>query len=334
MPNGIPMRLLLRPFSSTPRKSIALWIVALACLLAQSGASANAQSADTGAQAAAPALIHRLAPIEIQAGDLIDLQVFNTPELSAKLRVSQNGFITLPGAGDVQIAGLNPADAGTAVENNLRDSHIMLDPHVTVFVVEYSTQGVSVLGEVKKPGTYLLLGRHSLYEALSAAGGVTEKEGSSIEITHQGDPNRTETVLVNSPNYSQAQVRTQVQAGDVVVVSRADTIYVVGDVGHPGEYFIQNGQKLSVLNAIALAQGLNPTAKLSKASIVRKTTTGAETIPVNLKHIVQNNGENLTLKSEDVLVVPHSGAKTFFNLALPGITGAVAGSVAAALILH
>ena len=247
---------------------------------------------------------------------------------------AQSGYITIPGAGEVQVGGLSPADAGTAVEKNLRDSHIMLDPHVTVFVVEYSTQGVSVLGEVKKPGTYLLLGRHSLYEALSAAGGVTQQEGSSIKITHQGDPNRTETVFVNSPNYSQAQITTLVQPGDVVVVSRADTIYVVGDVGHPGEYFIHDGQNLSVLNAIALAQGLNPTAKLSKASIVRKTATGAETIPVNLKHIAQNNGENLTLKSEDVLVVPRSGARSFLNLALPGVTGAVAGSVAAALIVR
>jgi polysaccharide biosynthesis/export protein len=108
----------------------------------------------------------------------------------------------------------------------------------------------------------------------------------------------------------------------------------VGDVGHPGEYFIQNGQKLSVLNAIALAQGTNPTAKTTKASIVRKTADGAETIPVNLNHIAKDNGENLILRPADVLVVPRSGVKSFVNVALPGISGAVAGSVAAALVLH
>jgi polysaccharide biosynthesis/export protein len=210
----------------------------------------------------------------------------------------------------------------------------MLDPHVTVLITEYSTQGVSVLGEVKKPGTYLLLGQHSLYDALSAAGGVTQEAGSSIEVTHQDQPTQPITVPVNSPNYSQLQRMTEVKPGDVVVVSHAESIYVVGDVGHPGEYLIQNGQKVTVLNAIALAQGLNPTAKGSKASIVRKTTTGAETIPVNLNNVTKVDGENLGLRPGDVLVVPRSGAKQFMNVVLPGVTGAVAGSVAAAIVLH
>jgi polysaccharide export outer membrane protein len=273
-------------------------------------------------------------PIRIEAGDLIDVQVFNTPELSAKLRVSQDGLITLPGASSVDVGGLTPLQAGATIEKSLRESQIMLDPHVTVLVTEYSTQGISVLGEVKKPGTYLLLGQHSLYDALSAAGGVTQQLGSSIQITHQSDPTRPITVPVSSPNYSELQRLTEVKAGDVVVVSRAETIYVVGDVGHPGEYYIQNGQKLSVLNAIALAQGVNPTAKATKASIVRKTATGAETIPVNLNRIAKNNGENLTLRAADVLVVPRSGAKQFLNVVLPGVTGAVAGSVAAALVVR
>jgi polysaccharide export outer membrane protein len=257
-------------------------------------------------------------PIRIEAGDLIDVQVFNTPELSAKLRVSQDGLITLPGASSVDVGGLTPLQAGATIEKSLRESQIMLDPHVTVLVTEYSTQGISVLGEVKKPGTYLLLGQHSLYDALSAAGGVTQQLGSSIQITHQSDPTRPITVPVSSPNYSELQRLTEVKAGDVVVVSRAETIYVVGDVGHPGEYYIQNGQKLSVLNAIALAQGVNPT----------------ETIPVNLNRIAKNNGENLTLRAADVLVVPRSGAKQFLNVVLPGVTGAVAGSVAAALVVR
>lgn len=289
---------------------------------------------DNAASTGPIALQHRPSSIILGPGDLVDVQVFNTPELSGKLRITPDGLVRLPGVGDVKVAGLNPLEAGTAIENGLRDSQIMLDPHVTVLVTEYSTQGISVLGEVKKPGTYLLLGPHSLYEALSAAGGVTQQQGSTIEITHQNDPTHAQVVPVSSPNYSERERATVVEPGDVVVVSRAETIYVVGDVGHPGEYFIANGQRLSILNAIALAQGVNPTAKTSKASIVRKTATGAKTIPVNLKHIAQNNDENLILKSEDVLVIPRSGAKSFLNLALPGVTGAVAGSVAAALIVR
>lgn len=314
------------------RRDVAVWLVALT--LGQAVLHANGPGAG-GSDVPAPLPANSAQTlIRIAAGDLIEVQVFNTPELSAKLRVSQDGLITLPDTGDIAVGGLTPLEAGAKIEKSLRDSQVMLDPHVTVLVTEYSTQGVSVLGEVRKPGTYLLLGRHSLYDALSAAGGVTPQLGSSIQITHQSDPTHPETVPVNSPNYSDLQRLTEVKAGDVVVVARAETIYVVGDVGHPGEYFIQNGQKLSVLNAIALAQGVNPTANATKASIVRQTATGAETLPVNLNRIAKNNAENLILRPSDVLVVPRSGAKSFLNVALPGITGAVAGSVATALILR
>jgi polysaccharide biosynthesis/export protein len=314
------------------RRDIAVWLVAFT--LGQAVLHANGPGAGVSEVPAPIPASSAQTLIRIAAGDLIDVQVFNTPELSAKLRVSQDGLITLPDTGDILVGGLTPLGAGAKIEKSLRDAQVMLDPHVTVLVTEYSTQGVSVLGEVRKPGTYLLLGRHSLYDALSAAGGVTPQLGSSIQITHQSDPTRPETIPVNSPNYSDLQRLTEVKAGDVVVVARAETIYVVGDVAHPGEYFIQNGQKLSVLNAIALAQGVNPTARGSKASIVRKTATGAETIPINLNRIAKVNGENLILRPADVLVVPRSGAKAFLSLALPGVTGAVAGSVAAALILH
>ncbi len=314
------------------RRDVAVWLVAFT--LGQAVLHANGPGAAASDVPASVPGNSAQSLIRIAAGDLIDVQVFNTPELSTKLRVSQDGLIMLPDTGDIKVAGLTAREAGAKIEKSLRDSQVMLDPHVTVLVMEYSTQGISVLGEVRKPGTYLLLGRHSLYDALSAAGGVTQQLGSSIQITHQSDPTRPETIPINSPNYSDLQRLTEVKAGDVVVVARAEAIYVVGDVAHPGEYFIQNGQKLSVLNAIALAQGINPTARASKASIVRKTATGAETIPVNLNRIAKVNGENLILRPADVLVIPRSGAKAFFSLALPGVTGAVAGSVAAALILH
>jgi polysaccharide export outer membrane protein len=312
-----------------------LGVMLALCVLGQSSLWADGPNANGASDVpvSVPAQTGQ-ASLRIAAGDLIDVQVFNTPELSAKMRVSQDGLIKLPDATDVQVAGLTPLQAAASIEKNLRDSQVMLDPHVTVLITEYSTQGVSVLGEVKKPGTYLLLGQHSLYDALSAAGGVTQEAGSSIEVTHQDHPTQPVTVPVNSPNYSQLQRMTAVKPGDVVVVSHAESIYVVGDVGHPGEFLIQNGQRLSVLNAIALAQGLNPTAKGSKASIVHKTNTGAETIPVNLNNVTKVDGENLGLRPGDVLVVPRSGAKQFMNVVLPGVTGAVAGSVAAAIVLH
>ena len=83
--------------------------------------------------------------------------------------------------------GLSPIEAASRIEATLRQQQIMLDPHVTVFVNEYSSQGVRVLGQVRSPGTYTLLGQHSLEDALSAAGGTTAEQGGTITITHAND---------------------------------------------------------------------------------------------------------------------------------------------------
>jgi polysaccharide export outer membrane protein len=276
---------------------------------------------------AAPSVM-RLAP-----QDLIDLEVFNTPELSAKsLRVSQDGYIDLPVAGKLFVAGLTPIEADAAVAKLLKSAEIMLDPRVTILVTEYPTEGVSVLGEVNKPGTYLLLGKHSLYDALSQAGGITQREGATIVLTHQSDPTHAITIPVDSPNYSQQQRLTSIDPGDVVVVSRADSIFVIGDVNHAGEFPVVSGKQYGTLDAVALASGSTHTAKLEKASIVRDTGSGIVTIPVNLKKIAENKETDQVLLPGDVLVIPRSGVRQFLDYALPNATGALAGAVGAAII--
>lgn len=314
-------------------------LLSLACLVGVNACGYIRLQAQQGkAPASAPVLIPRpetTSKVRIGAGDLVDVQVFNTPELSvSKLRVSDDGRVRLPVTGDFHIAGLTAGEAGAAIEGRLRDTQMMLDPHVEVLITEYATQGVRVLGEVKTPGTYVLLGPHSLYDALSAAGGVTPNEGDAITVTHQSDPLHPEEVAINSANYSETERMTQIEAGDVIVVAKASAIYVVGDVAHPGEYMIPHGDPLTVLNAVALAQGTNPTAAVSKASIVRKTSTGAVTIAVNIRKIEQNTAPNPVLKADDVLVIPRSGAREFLTYALPNATSAVVASVSTALVVR
>src|SRR5271154_3415888 len=229
-----------------------------ACLLSGVASAQTLMKRDTASTI-------RLAP-----GDMIDVQVFATPELSAKARISQDGYVDLPAIGKVSVAGMTPVQAEFAVEQRLKQVHIMSDARVTILVTEYSTQGVSVLGEVTKPGTYILLGQRSLFEALAAAGGTTEKEGSTISIQHPNNPELPmETIPVDSSGSTERQQLTFVHPGDLVIVSRAKSIYVIGDVGHPGEYPLARGAQLNVLKAIALAQGTNHTASTDKTSIVR-----------------------------------------------------------------
>jgi polysaccharide export outer membrane protein len=330
------------PITCEPRSSFysrvgsiyLLLLLSLLCL-ATAGMQGQAQP-DASADSSTPVLHPRATEetMRIGVGDLVDVRVFDTPELSTSQRVAANGTIDLPAAGSTRVVGMTPQEASATIEKYLRDAQIMKDPHITIFITDYATQRVSVLGQVKAPGNYLLLGSHSLYSALSAAGGTSDTAGSTIVITHQNDPTHPDTILVNSPNYSAVQRLTEIRAGDTVFVSRDDRIYVVGDVIHPGEFPIPSGQQMSVLGAIALASGTNPSAATKRASILRQTGGGQTVIPVDLKRISENHAENQYLLPNDILVIPRDGQKAFWQATLPGLTGAVAGSVVAAAIIR
>jgi polysaccharide biosynthesis/export protein len=264
--------------------------------------------------------------IPLGPGDLIDVNVFSTTELSGRLRIDQTGRIDLPLGGHVMVGGLTTLEAAAAIEKQLRDAQIMLDPHVSVQIFQFATQGISVLGEVHAPGPYPLFGPHSLYDALSLAGGPTTSEGATITITHHSDPTHPNTIAVNSPNFSQVQNTTPVYPGDVIFVSTADLVYVVGDVSAPGPIAIAQGRDLTLLNVIALCHGWTPTASVSKANIIRKTGTGTEVIPVDLNGVMKHTAPNLTLQASDVLVMPHSAFKKFLTYALPAATNSALGA--------
>jgi polysaccharide export outer membrane protein len=318
-------------------RTFAVIILASGAMLISPGqrsATAVAQVAK-GATNAAPVLHTRQeGALRIGAGDMVQVTVFDTPELSGKLRVNADGAVDLPVAGSAAVSGMTPQEAGDAIAKHLKDAGIMLDPRVTVTIEDYATQEVSVLGEVKNPGNYLLLGPHSLYNALSAAGGTTEKAGSDIMITHSADPENLDTIHVDSPNYSQLQRLTNVTAGDVIYVSRAGSVYVLGDVTKPGEFSMAAGKRLTVLEAIALAQGTTAAAALSRAAIIRKTDDGgAKIIPVDLKRLEKTAQGDQMLTAEDILLVPHSRSKAFAEATLPALTASAVGSAFAAMIL-
>lgn len=271
--------------------------------------------------------------LRIGIGDMVHVDVFDTPELSAKIRVNADGAVDLPVAGNTVVAGMSPRQAADAVAKRLKEAQIMTNPRVTVTIAEYATQQISVLGEVRNPGNYLLLGPHSLYNALSAAGGTSEKAGGDIVITHAADPQNPETVPSSSPDFAKLQRMTAVRAGDVVFVSRAGSVYVLGDVAKPGEFSMTGGRSITVLQAIALAQGTNSDAALKQAAIIRQTGDGSKIIPIDLKQMTHNGEGDRALCAEDIVVVPRSRGRAFLDATLPGLTGSIAGSAVAAMIL-
>ena len=264
-------------------------------------------------------------PLQIAAGDLLEVRVFDTPELSCKLRVDEQGAVTLPLGVALAISGLTAEAAGIAIEDRLRHDAVLKDPHVSVTVLEYSTQGVAVLGEVKNPGVYPLLGTHGLLDLMSAAGGATPNAGKAVTISHRTDLNHPIVVDVDSRPGSTAASNVDIRPGDTIVVSRAGIVYVLGDVGRPGGFLLGNSDHLTVLQAIALAQGANKTAALNRAKLIRKTDAGRQGSPVSIEKILSDKASDELLADGDILFVPSSRAKNAIHTmegVLPAAVGA------------
>lgn len=257
----------------------------------------------------------------LDAGDLVDIRVFDTPDLSEKLRVDNQGEITLPVGGVVKVKGLTAEQAQAAVEQRFRQRNILRDPHVEVFVLEYATQGVTVAGEVKLPGVYPWANRRTVLDFISLAGGVTPSASKTFTLTHK----RPDAAVVTA-ELSDSSPSAAVAPGDLIVVTRAGVVYVVGDVGKPGGYLIENKNTITVLQALALAQGMNKTAKYD-AKLIRNSPAGRTETDLPLKQILANQAADPKLQDGDILFVPVSGAKQWADKSVTSVLQMAVGVV-------
>jgi polysaccharide export outer membrane protein len=247
----------------------------------------------------------------IGSGDLLEVSVYGAPDYVKEVRVNSQGEVTLPLAGPVKIGGMSTEQAEAVIAKTLSAGGFFRDPKVSVLEKEFSTQGISVLGEVTKPGIYPLPGSRSLFDALSAAGGVTARAGSIVSITHRSDPQHQATVILSNNGKNSASANVPLFPGDMVLVSKAGIVYVTGAVKMPGGFAMENAH-MTVIQALAMAQGANPTAALDKAEVIRNSGQGTkpEEIPIPLKQILSAKAPDVNLQENDIVFVPNSGAKT------------------------
>jgi polysaccharide export outer membrane protein len=300
-------------------------------------AQSQSQSAPGGSQAQAAFGMSNVDASEsavLRPGDTINVQVFNTPELSGTLRIDRSGNITLPIGTSIHVEGMSAVEASKAIEKTLRDQQIMYAPLVNVLVSGYALETVTITGEIKGPGIYPLRGSRRLSDALALAGWLNITTGSTISVAHRGDYDNPFVINTADPKFNVIAEQTMLQSGDTVRVAKADLIYVIGDVKMPGVYPMPNGQRFTILTVLALSGGTTLTSKSAHAAIIRPTATGADTIPVNLDLISKNQAPNITLEPKDVLVIPHSGWKTFEQYALPGLTTSVTSAAGAFLYVR
>jgi polysaccharide export outer membrane protein len=299
---------------------------------------------------ATPATDSEQGEYRIGSHDLLEINVFEAPDLNRSLRVSAGGEISMPLLGAVQSSGLTARELEGTLEVRLRQ--YMKDPHVGVFVTTVESHPVSVVGAVKKPGVFQIRGTNTVLEMLSMAEGLSDDAGDEVLVMrgaglHFGsdsnggsaNPDVTASPAPQSPSQTQMpsgaaddlsyndtikinlkdllesgdqRFNVAVYPGDIVKVTRGGIIYVIGDVKKPGGFVLKTDQNMSVLKAIALAEGLNATAAKSRTKIIRtdeKTGQRFE-FPIDLGKVLAGKTPDTPLKPADIVFIPNSSGKT------------------------
>ena len=268
-------------------------------------------------------------------GDLLDIQVFEVPELSREIRVNQSGSIALPLVPTkIHAEGLTAFQLQDKLAELLQVNGLVSNPQVTVDVKEQHSQPITVIGAINHPMVFEAVRATTLLEVLSEAGGIANDAGNVVIVTRNGsgtaaavtdtkgggaDANAPQTFTINLDdllNTGDSRFNICLQGGDVVSVPRAGIFYVVGAVGRPGGFVMQNDhQEVTTLKALSLAGGVTSTAKSSRAIILRtNAVTGEkEKLPVDLKKVQDLKGPDVALLPNDILVVPDSVGKRALN---------------------
>jgi polysaccharide export outer membrane protein len=275
--------------------------------------NANATDGDQGS----PTL--RLGP-----GDLIEVSVYNVPELATKARVGNTGDVYLPLIDYVHVGDLTVEEAQALIQKRLEDGGFVRGAHVTIFMDESASQGVTILGEVLRPGIYPAIGERKLYDLISAAGGFSAAAGRKVSVIRANAPSGAITVNLPRNLADDLQDNIEILPGDTITVPRAPVIYVVGDVGRPAGLLVDNGT-LTVLQALALAGGTNHTAKMSRVCIIRKGPTGMMETRLPLKKMLEAKAPDVNLQADDILFVPLSGARVAAGEAMQAAISAATG---------
>jgi polysaccharide export outer membrane protein len=246
----------------------------------------------------------------IGARDLIEIRVFELPELNVEQRVNESGTISLPIVGEYQAAGFTTAELAQHLEALLEEAYVER-ASVTVELVEFRSAPISVLGAVKKPGDLAFSGDWTLLEAITAAGGLAETHGNAVHVLRRSPNGLSDQVSITVEDLlvrADPDANIPLFANDLVNVENAVpvNIYCLGEVASPGALQFRSTERITVLSAIARAGGLTERAS-AKIRIKRPGANGGEeVIEVNYKKILAGEQPDLALESNDVLFVPES----------------------------
>jgi polysaccharide export outer membrane protein len=264
----------------------------------------------------------------IGAGDVLDIRVFNRPQLSREaVRVDGRGLIRMPLIeGEIQAACRTESELARAIETIYLK--YQRSPHVDVFVKEFQSQPVAVIGAVNLPGRFQLQRPMRLLELLTYAGGPSDRAGARVQVAHTAAPSPCEgradgEAAADDESVADAlsayrlsetlrgaeQSNPLVRPGDIVNLPEAEQAFVVGNVLRP--MAIELKEPVTVSRAIAMAGGTMPDTKSEKVRILRQTpgSTEKKEIFVDLRAVEKRQAEDVALQADDIVDVPIAGGK-------------------------
>ncbi len=259
--------------------------------------------------------------------DLLEISVFEEEKLHKTVRVSSQGHISFPLLGTLYVKGLTASELEREIRDLLAEKYLR-DPHVSVFIKEYRSQRISVLGLVEKPGMYEVTGPKTILDMLAMAGGLKEDAGQllflirppALEESSAGENKKSgadhpQTLVIDLDELllkGEASLNLPVVSGDIINVPASGKVFVGGEVIRPGGFPLK-GKKLTLSQAIVLAEGIKPEGNGAETKIYRFTGKGNEkkVISVNLYAVQNGEAPDIFLQENDVVFVPKSGVKNF-----------------------
>jgi len=232
-------------------------------------------------------------------GDVLDINVYENDDLSTTVRVSANSTIRVPLIGEVDVSDLTVSEVASKIEALLRDGYLV-NPQVDVFVKEYRSKKVIILGQVNKPGLYELQGKTTLLEFISKAGGLTADSGSTATIKRQAaETSEADNIVIDLNRLikkGDTSLNIPIRDGDSVYISKADIYYVSGEVNKPGSYTLETGT--TIIKAITTAGGFSKIAAKGKVK-VNRVVDGEQ-------QVLENVNMDMPVLADDVIIVPES----------------------------
>ncbi len=280
----------------------------------------------------------------IGVGDVLSIGIVDAPEISGKYRVADTGYIVIAGLPEpIKAQGLTAVELARSIGDALKAAELLREPRVGVFVEGYHSRTIAVLGAVNRPSVYALEKPTTLLEALSLAGGLAPTAGPTAIIVHTGAPPGTEgssgaELAQSSAEWTQTVKLSmlmegrdpshnfELSPGDVVNVSTAPVVYVMGAVIRPGGFVLPDSKSgITVLKALAMAEGLKPISGAKRSVIVRRSASGSERqeMPVDVAKLMAGKIADQALEPNDILFIPESYSKKTIhmlaNTALQGV---------------